>query len=116
MPLPYYIMFSVLMVSVVVYLALVLRLVSYLRRVHPDVWIRLGRPAIPNFAEHAKNPWPFVESAFRTASFIFGGRYKQIEDGRLISLVRLIHLAFIAIVVFFAATVLTGQLGGRPSG
>jgi hypothetical protein len=102
---PHYVISAALMIVVVVYLGLVVGLMSYLRRAHPNVWIALGRPGIPDQAEHARNPWPFVESAYRTMVFIFSNRHQELRDRRLTHLIWLIRMALAADVVFFAAAI-----------
>jgi hypothetical protein len=91
----------------IIYLVLVFRLVTYLKRVHASVWIRLGRPWIPNFAEHANNPWPFVESGFRTGWFVFSNQYKELQDRQVTSLIRMIWITLAANAALFAMMALT---------
>jgi hypothetical protein len=105
----HYVMFAVGMIAWVVYLGSILRLVAYLRRAHPDVWVALGRPAIPNLAEYSNNPWPFLESAARTMRFIFSDRYKELQDRELTYLLWLVRMSLAAGIIFFAAQIVSSS-------
>ncbi len=105
----HHVVFGAGFIATIAYLGLLLRLVTHLRRAHPDVWVALGRPEVPDPAEHARNPLPFAESAFRTVLFIFSNRYKELEDRQLTYLIWLVRMTLAASVVFFVADISLGR-------
>jgi len=99
-------MFAGLLVIMTAYLALVVHLMGYLRRVHPQTWVALERPAIPNTAEHMRDPTIFVRSGFLTLLFIFSGQYKLLRDDYLTRLIWSLRALLAAAVVLLPATAL----------
>ena len=99
-------MFAGLLVIMTAYLALVVHLMGYLRRVHPQTWVALGRPAIPKTAEHMRDPSIFVRSGFLTLLFIFSGQHKLLRDDHLTRLIWSLRMLLAAAVVLLPATAL----------
>jgi hypothetical protein len=82
-----YVTFIVEGIGVLGYLLVVSYLINYLRRVHTDVWMQLGKPSL----EHPSNVMNWFRS-FRTfhltVYFIFlSGRHRTLNDARLTKLV-----------------------------
>jgi hypothetical protein len=67
--------FLVMAAVVVVYLVMVGYLMNYLKRVHPAKWEELGSPSIL-----LNNS---IRNGLSTSGFIFGGKYRQLNDPRL---------------------------------
>jgi len=79
---------------VLIYLSSVIYLWSYLKRVHPETWTKLGSPSFLNNS---------ILNSFRSIGFIFGSSYRELNDKKLMALLLAIRglfiLAFIAFII-----------------
>ena len=65
---------------VVIYLATAAYLMSYLRRAHPETWVRLGRPSF-GFEPNS------IVSFSRTFVYLLSGEHRQLKDPKLSGLI-----------------------------
>lgn len=97
-------LFAATFILIVGYLATLVYLMRYLRLFHPATWEALERPALPNPAEHAQDPWPFVRSSALTFLFVFSNAHKSLGDRRLDQLIWTIRTQLVAALVLFPLT------------
>ena len=74
----------VIFATILIYLATVWYLLNYLKRIHPDTWSRLGSPLFV----------PQIGYVLPSIRFIFGGRYKLLNDPNLTPIIWAVRLLF----------------------
>jgi predicted RND superfamily exporter protein len=84
---------------VLIYLAVVGAFMNYLKRAHRQTWIELGSPSII-----LNNS---IMNGLQTIRFIFGNRYKALNDRVLNQFVWTIRALFLAVLCTFLATAIT---------
>jgi hypothetical protein len=77
---------------VLIYLGTVTYLWSYLKRIHPETWTRLGSPSLLNNS---------ILNSFRSIGFIFGSNYKALNDEKLTALILIIRGLFAFVFITF---------------
>ena|SRR5215475_1300138 len=97
-----------LFLLVMAYLASVVYLMNYLRRVHTATWAQLGRPSFPPFSADVDERMRFAKAGFLTLWFIFSSRYKTLADAQLNSLVWRIRLLSALIICLLPVEVMLG--------
>jgi hypothetical protein len=89
---------------IVIYMTSILYLCSYLKRVHPDTWLKLGSPSFLNNS---------VLNGCRTTRFIFVSEYRSLSDPRLTRMIWSIRSLFALIIALYIFSLIFGLPGSR---
>jgi hypothetical protein len=93
-------LFGILMACVALGFFLQSRLYDMLRKRHPKVYESLGRPTL--FLNNS------IQNGLAVQGFILFGRFKQIDDPKLVRLCSFLRVFAICYLVFFACVVIYG--------
>jgi|SRR6185437_5371697 len=91
--------------TILIYLATAGYLMNYLKRIHPDTWIQLGSLSII-----LNNS---IRNGFLTLGFIFGRRYRLLNDIRLSRIIWAVRGLFVFCFLLIAAEKLFHALPPR---
>ena len=84
------------MAVVIIYNGLVLYLLRYLKNTYNPLWLELGSPSFLNNS---------ILNGIRVLGFLFGNRYKSLNDPKLANLIWIIRGLFLIFCFAFAALI-----------